>query len=307
VSRGRDDDRTSRLTDSAVDFRPGWETDRLSTLSAERELACPSGRRPDLPVDRLLLPQGRDREVVTANNRMYHLRGSEVSLLNTVGAFRVVREDDLAATRSEARSVHTELRHLASVGLVDRRTIPINHEATRIVVLTRAGQSVLNDHRDPPPNARDQAYHAGLVKRRDLAHDAQLYRLFQTEAAAIEARGGRVERVVLDAELRRDYQSCLHRPDRAALDQRDQDVEAFARAHDLPVVDGHLQLPDLRIEYEIDGRLERRDVELVTEHYSRGHISTKGRAGFALYRTHGRGGAKRGGIPPDPHHLRSLT
>jgi hypothetical protein len=307
MSRGRDDDRTGRLTDDAADLRPGWEADRLLTGSAERELARPPGRRPDLPVDRLRLPQGHDREVVTANNRMYHLRGSEARLLSTVGAFRVVPEDDLAATRSEARSVSAELRHLARVGLVDRRTIPINHETTRVVVLTRAGQSVLNDHRDPSPDARDQAYHAGLVKRRDLAHDAQVYRLFQREAAAIEARGGRIDRVVLDPELRRDYQSFLSRPDHAARDQHDQDVEAFARAHDLPVVDGHLQLPDLRIEYEIDGRLERRDVEFVTEHYSRGHVSTKARAGFALYRTHGRGGTKRGGSPQDPHHLRQLA
>jgi hypothetical protein len=46
------------------------------------------------------------------------------------------------------------------------------------------------------------------------------------------------------------------------------------------VIDGHLELPDLRIEYEAeDGRLEHRDVELVTEHYSRGQVSGKARAG----------------------------
>ena len=41
-------------------------------------------------------------------------------------------------------------------------------------------------------------------------------------------------------------------------------------------------LPDLRIEYETpDGRLEHRDLELVTEHYSRGQLAGKTRAGFA--------------------------
>jgi DNA-binding PadR family transcriptional regulator len=307
MSRGRgDDDRTGRPNDGAADLRPGWQSDRKSQGHPERDLVRLPGR-PELPVDRLLLPKDRDRELVNANNRTYHLRGSETRLLSTVGAFRVVREDDLIGSRFEAPSVYAELRRLADAGLVERRTIAINHEPTRIVVLTRSGQSLLNDHRDPSPDTRDQAYHAGLVKRRELAHDAQLYRLFQTEAAAIEARGGRIERVVIDAELKRDYQSFLNRPDHAAPDQQAQDVEVFARAHDLPVVDGHLQLPDLRIEYEIEGHLERRDLELVTEHYSRAHVATKARAGFALYRAHGRGGAKRGGSPQDPHHLRQLA
>jgi hypothetical protein len=51
---------------------------------------------------------------------------------------------------------------------------------------------------------------------------------------------------------------------------------AFADAHDLPVIDGHLELPDLRIEYEdADGRIETRDVEVVTEHYSRAQLAGK--------------------------------
>ena len=56
-----------------------------------------------------------------------------------------------------------------------------------------------------------------------------------------------------------------------------------------------------------DGRLAYRDVELVTEHYSRGQVSGKARAGFACYRTGGRGGpARTGGSPFDPRHLERL-
>jgi hypothetical protein len=71
-------------------------------------------------------------------------------------------------------------------------------------------------------------------------------------------------------------------------------------------------LPDLRIEYETaEGRLESRDVELVTEHYSRGQLAGKARAGFALYRAAGPGrrhggSAHTGGTPLDPHHLERL-
>ncbi|MGH2362233.1 MAG: hypothetical protein ACRDGM_17035, partial [bacterium] len=141
---------------------------------------------------------------------------------------------------------------------------------------------------------------------------SQLYRLFQAEASRIEGEGGRVERVVLDYELKRDYQRFLNRPDRPNDADRQDDLEAFAEATKLPIVDGHLELPDLRIEYETaDGRLEYRDVELVTEHYSRGQLAGKSAAGFALYRAAGAGrprgeAGRRGGTPFDPHHLERL-
>jgi hypothetical protein len=87
---------------------------------------------------------------------------------------------------------------------------------------------------------------------------------------------------------------------------------AFAASRDLPVIDGHLELPDLRIEYETaDGRIETRDVEVVTEHYSHAQLAGKARAGFSLYRSAptglGRtGGSRSGGTPMDPHNLEWL-
>ena len=144
------------------------------------------------------------------------------------------------------------------------------------------------------------------MKPRELPHDAQVYRLFRAEAGRIETEGGRVVRVVLDYELKRDYQQYLNRPDRPADATLEQDRRAFAEAHDLPVVRDHLELPDLRIEYETaDGRLEHRDVELVTEHYSRGQLAGKAQAGFVMYRSGG-GGGGRGG-PFDPRHLERLA
>jgi hypothetical protein len=163
-----------------------------------------------------------------------------------------------------------------------------------------------------PSDHRDQTFHAGLVKPREIAHDSQLYRLYQAEAARIEEEGGRVERIVLDYELKRDYQTFLNRSDPPEGSSLHDDMRAFAEAAGLPVVDDHLELPDLRIEYETsDGRLEYRDVELVTEHYSRGQLAGKTAAGFALYRAAGAGRARgesgrRGGTPLDPHNLERL-
>jgi hypothetical protein len=73
-----------------------------------------------------------------------------------------------------------------------------------------------------------------------------------------------------------------------------------------------LELPDLRIEYETpDGRIESRDLELITEHYSRGQLAGKAQAGFSLYRSAGTakvraGSTRTGGTPADPHHLEWL-
>jgi hypothetical protein len=191
------------------------------------------------------------------------------------------------------------------------RTVEINREPKAVVVLTQAGKQLLEGHRIRGVG-RQQEFHAGLVKPREIAHDSQLYRLYQAEAERLEAEGGRIERVVLDYELKREYQTFLNRPGRGGQEDHHDDLETFAAATRLPIVEGHLELPDLRIEYETaDGRLEYRDVELVTEHYSRSQLAGKSSAGFALYRAAGAGrargqGARRGGTPFDPHHLERL-
>lgn len=146
----------------------------------------------------------------------------------------------------------------------------------------------------------------------EVTHNAQLYRLYQAEAARIEADGGQVVRVVLDYELKHDYQMFLNRSDRADDQEDESDLRTFAAAAQLPVVDGHLELPDVRIEYETpDGRIEYRDLELVTEHYSRNQLAGEAQAGFTLFRTAGagrlRGGSTRtDGAPFDPRHLERL-
>jgi hypothetical protein len=243
---------------------------------------------------------------------VYRLRESEARMLATVGTFRVVRAGDLQPTHSSRDAWTGDLRTLSDQGLLEHRTVEINRESTAVVVLTKAGKELLDSHQHAD-SGRDQTFHAGLVKPREIAHDSQLYRLFQAEAERIEAEGGRVTRVVLDYELKREYQTFLNRPGREDDADRADDLETFAAISGLTVVDGHLELPDLRLEFETaDGRLEHRDVELVTEHYSRGQLAGKAAAGFALYRAAGagksRGGAvRRGGTPFDPHHLERLA
>jgi len=256
----------------------------------------------------LTLPRGNERERVEFRDRSYALSGVETRALATVGAFRVVDTADFKPDEGGRSGFDGDWRHLRDAGLVTQTTITNRDGAHHVVSLTREGKDLLDAHITTRSGGRQQAFYAGMVKPRELAHDARLYGVFRKEAQQIEGEGGRVTRVVLDYEVKRDYQQFLNRSDRPADAPPIDDRLAFAQAHDLKVVDGHLQLPDLRIEYETeDGRLEYRDVELITEQYSRGQMSGKARAGFTCYRTGGGGGqARAGGSPFDPRHLERM-
>src|SRR5262249_46372329 len=56
--------------------------------------------RPSVPMDRLILPRGSERQAVLARGHVHHLRESEARKLATIGMFRVVRADDLQPMRS---------------------------------------------------------------------------------------------------------------------------------------------------------------------------------------------------------------
>lgn len=264
---GRDDDREERSTEPEG---------RVASLAD-------GGRAPDT--------NGREtREVVRdARGHPYRLRESEWSALQTIGTFRVVAERDLGAS-------HGQLRHLRDSGLIERRTAMVDHQSERLVVLTKAGKNLLERHREERGLRADQPVYAGFVKPRELAHDAQLYPAYLAERARIEGDGGRIDRVLLDYELKRDYQAWLNRHDKPETMSVEDDRQAFADARGLPIIDGHLEIPDIRLEVTwADGARDIRDVEVVTPHYSHSQIAGKAQAGFALYRTGNAGGGRRSG------------
>ena len=271
----------------------------------EREIERPEAQlrnqtRDNGFIDRhLSLPRGATLERVEGRERTHLLDEADMRTLATIGAFRVVPIEDLDAPG--------DLRRLSNEGLITNETLTDVAGSQRIVSLTTEGKAVLEANRRPSGDGPDQAFYAGVVKPRELAHDALVFRAFKAEEARIDAQGGRVTRVVLDYELKREYQRFLNRDDRPDDATLESDRRAFADAHDLHIVRGHLELPDLRIEYETeDSRLEHRDVEIVTEHYSRGQMSGKTGAGFVCYRAAG-SPSRTGGTPFDPRHLTRLS
>ena len=269
----------------------------------------PHTRPDDAAARDLTLERGEDRELVAFRGRWYSLNGSDTRALATIGAFRVVAIDDFGDDGRGDDPRRGDWRNLGEQGLLTHETLTDRHGTHHVLALTREGKALLDAHATSQVAGREQSYYAEVVKPRELAHDSRLYAAFKQEAELIEDAGGRVVRIVLDAELKRDYQLFLNRDDRPDGADLDTDRQAFATQHQLSVVRGHLEIPDVRIEYETDtGRVAFRDVELVTEHYSRGQLGGKTAAGFACYRASAArgGGGQKGGTPFNPRHLERL-
>ena len=196
------------------------------------------------------------------------------------------------------------MRHLREQGLVETVRVPGSRE--HAVALTKRGRTVLEHHRDRDQADRQTFWH-GVKRERELGHDLQVYRAYERAAEGLAERGARIERVILDHELKRDYQSWLHERDcdRADYDghpdRTDEEIREWARERDLPYFDEAVHFPDLRIEYqEADGRWDHDDIEVTTENYRGGHAASVAQSGFSCYRGSslrigGRGGGSRGG------------
>lgn len=255
----------------------------------------------------LNLPRGPERERVRSREWEGDLRGSEVRVLATAGTFRVVPLDQLRRPQDRPQVHRKDVERLRAEGLV--RTMPyvVGRQRTTLVSLTDRGRDVLDSARRMREGEPRQAFYAGVRKPRELAHDARLYAAYLDASSRLSDRGLQVERVVLEEDLKREYQRFLQEPNRGRRDSSGRpgrDAEAIARwaeEHDLPMVDDHLQFPDLRIECEReDGTREIEDVEVMTPHYRGAHAAGKVSAGFTRYgaigaRLGGASGGARGG------------
>jgi len=257
------------------------------------------------------LPRGSTRRPVRDRDRWVNLRESEVQMLATAGAFRVVIASDLRDARGRpATPDNGELRDLRDAGLVETRPYVTGRHRAALVTLTDRGRDLLEQHRRSDRDRPAQTYYAGIVKPRELSHDAQLYRAYERSAERLKEKGATVTRVVLDYELKRDYQRFLQDLKRERrhhdhdADQHAEAVAGWAAGRDLPVIDGHVHFPDVRIEYERpNGDRKVEDIEVMTPHYRGAYAAAKGRTGFSAYRiSTGLGGRSgRSGRSLDPH------
>jgi hypothetical protein len=242
------------------------------------------------------LPRNDVREWVVDRDRVYELDGEDSRTLAAVGAFRVVPEHDLDVPRDTLDNLHHQ-RLVETVELGD---------GERGLTLTTEGRDLLQSHsleRDGEPS---QGFYAGASRSREIHHNSTLYATFRQEDARLRDEHDVLEirRVVLEQDLKREYQEFLqdHNRDRSDSDGRpgrdENEIRDWARDHDLPYFDDHVHFPDYRIEYEIDGRELHQDVELFTSHYRGAHAASRGKTGFRIYFVASRGRGGRSGPRP---------
>lgn len=173
------------------------------------------------------------------------------------------------------------------------------------ITLTDRGRDLLEANRyerDDRSHEPRQAFYAGVRKPRELTHDTKVYRAYQRADERLRSQGGRIRRVVLDYELKRDYQRFLHERNRGKKDcdgrpdREPEEIARWARERELPYDDGHVRFPDARIEYEDrDGRSRHEDLEVVTGRYRGAHAGSTAKSGFTCYLSIGCSVGGRGG------------
>jgi hypothetical protein len=231
----------------------------------------------------------RTRTKYTDRDKVYSLRDSEVHTLTEVGKFRVVAARDLAefAYNGDRSRMENDVESLARQGLAKVTSIAdTEHNPIQVVTLTKEGHKFLARGKILRP---DQTIYHGLKKPKEAIHDAELYRLYHKVADEIEGQGGRVLRVKLDYEMKRELYTRLARVSEDKSRDPEAVKEEVARRYHLKVVSGEIPIPDLRVEYlrENDSEIQRRDLELATDHYRPRGLSQKARAGFQIYARRG--------------------
>jgi hypothetical protein len=289
--------RLKRLQDRAAEYR-------LNHPPIKRERERPEvARKVPCERNRPVPPSDSRRPPRSAGNVVgVELRPEEKLLLREAGRFRVVRTADLRDTlyNGKTRLLENDLKYLRDKGLIETQRINLRRDGRRrtierveVVTLTKDGRNLLIKQGDLP---NDQKVYAGLVKPREAEHDSLIYLAYRKEAERIEHDGGVNLRVRLDFEIKADVQKAIY-AERKADPQRDmaEIKQQVAESFELPIVNGKIQIPDARIDYDLPRDAERdvdsdqgsrtghEDVEVLTAAYHAGHLRSKAQAGFRNY------------------------
>jgi hypothetical protein len=288
----------------------------------QRDLTEAPRRQPDIRRDRAHdLPDARRarRNELPQQAVGLSLRAEEVKALGEIARFRVLATRDLAATvyQGQSSQLARDLRFLSERGLVRVDSVNARRdghygkvERLEVATLTRAGCDLTGRVANLPV---DQKLYSGLVKPREVEHDAQIYRAYIKEAERIERDGGSNLRVRLDFELKSQIQKAIYAQRKANPGRDIAEIKrSVASEHNLPFVNNSIQIPDARIEYDLPrkegqemdrgGQSGHADVEVLTAAYHPGHLRGKAQAGFRLYAS----SADRASLTArveDEHHL----
>jgi hypothetical protein len=234
-----------------------------------------------------------DKSIYEHRGQRYRVNSNQAKVLQDVGAFRTVTEDSLRKHlyNNDEDRFRKDLRSLGEQRLLSVQ--PGSKANGGYVSLTRTGKALTETSLR---SNRGQTIYSGIVKKRELRHDAAIYDVYQKEAKKIAKTGGTPKRIVLDFELKKDVNRQLAKIQYAPPLDHERQRREIAEAHELKIVEGKIQFPDVRIEFETrDQEKSKVDLECVTGHYKARQIAAKKAAGFKLYNQDHRGrSAERG-------------
>jgi DNA-binding MarR family transcriptional regulator len=224
-------------------------------------------------------PRSRDK----VPERSYEVNESQAKTMGDIGTFRTIAFRDLTRVRyaGKEKQALEEVNNLLRQKLL-RRSVSQPDRAVYLTLTPEGHRFLLAGNRQGADN--HQVFYHGFVKPRETEHDAAIYQLYQKEAENITSSGGKVTRVILDFELKKSVNRKLAKLSSLPEEEQVQRKSEVANEHGLTVVNGRIQIPDLRLEYEDpDHNPAKVDLELATGHYRHGSLAAKSSAGFKIY------------------------
>ena len=204
-----------------------------------------------------------------------------------IGMYRTVAYKDLSEAHFDGHPYATRraVDRMIQQGDVQEQTAQGPQGGT-YKVLTLTGKGVHRAEVAAQDQGLDSGQKAwsGIVKSAELQHDTAVFRAARVEQGKLIEKGAVLRRVRIDAELKREVA-------RASETARMKGGKEAAELG-LPVKAGKVEYPDAQLEYDLDGRSGRVNVEIATEHYSAKSIGAKAAAGFAVHGSNGRAKAR---------------
>ena len=211
-----------------------------------------------------------------------------------IGMYRTVAYKDLSEAHFDGHPYATRraVDRMIQSGDVEEHTARGPQGGT-YKVLTLTGKGVHRAEVAAQAQGLDSGQKAwsGLVKSGELQHDTAVFRAARIEQVKLIEKGAVLKRVRIDAELKSEVARATETA-RAREGKEAAEAAKYKAAQELglPVKEGKVEYPDAQLEYEIDGRSGRVNVEIATEHYSTKSIGAKAAAGFAVHGSNGRAG-----------------
>ena len=285
VPDDRDQDRQAR-----ADVRAWTDQDRGGMQRVTKDTPAPREPRPDRATpDARTDGHRREYDAREAQPRDRRTRTDrDRDAIADVGMYRAVSYTDLSEQHYDGHpyAARRAVTRMVRAGLIEE------HEATgpqgnpfTVLTATEKGRDAAHRAALDAGHVPEQETWTGLVKPAELSHDTAVYRAARDERARLEAEGGRVVRVRLDAELKSRVATATETARAAGGDRAaDEAKAAAAQELGLPMQDGHVMYPDAQLDIEDrDGMGGRVNVEIASDHYHAAAIVAKAGAGFAMH------------------------